>query len=191
MGAEIGGHAFSRGFHCLFSLLPVGRADISVFFSKLQGMEDAQGLVDASAEGQIVDHLMTDDTLAIDKEKPAQGDTGGEEDLIGAGNRFIEVGDQRISDIAYAAVVDMRLFPGKMGKGGIDGYTDELAVVLGKFPHRTVKGKNLRGADKGEIEGIKKQQDIFAAIIGQAKILFEGIVGHNCGGGEIRGWLGN
>jgi hypothetical protein len=78
-----------------------------------------------------------------------------------------------------------------MGKGGIDGDTDQLAVVFGKFTHCSVKGKNFRRADKGEVEGIKKQQDIFAAIIGQAKILLEGIVGHYRGGGEIRGRMGN
>ncbi len=40
MGSEICGHTFGRRFHGFLALFPVGGADITMLFGKLQGMEN-------------------------------------------------------------------------------------------------------------------------------------------------------
>ncbi len=111
MGSEICGHTLSRRFHSLVAFFPVGGADIPIFFGKLQGMENPQGLIDTSSERQIVYHLMADNALTIDEKEPAQCYTDVKQYFIGFGNRLVEVGNQRILNITDAAVINFGLFP--------------------------------------------------------------------------------
>jgi hypothetical protein len=63
--------------------------------------------------------------------------------------------------------------------------------VFGKFAVGPIKGEYLRGADKSEIEGVEKEQNVFSPKRGEGEVIFKGIVGHDCSGGKVRGWLGN
>jgi len=53
--AEVFGDTFGRGFHGVFALAPVGRANLAVLFCELQGIEQPHCFVDAASQGQVVD----------------------------------------------------------------------------------------------------------------------------------------
>ena len=69
---EIFAAALRVGLDRAAALLPVGRADLAVLFEELQGVDHAQGFVDAAAERQVVDHLMADDAFLVDQEQAAR-----------------------------------------------------------------------------------------------------------------------
>ncbi len=53
---------------CLFAFLPLSRAHFAVLFVELQGINHAQHLVDVATQRQIVDNLVTNDTVLVDQE---------------------------------------------------------------------------------------------------------------------------
>ena len=74
MVGQVRGDAVRGGFHGVFALFPVGRADLAVFFGELEGFEDAQGFVDVSSEREVVDEGVSDNAFLVDKEEAAKGD---------------------------------------------------------------------------------------------------------------------
>ena len=50
----------------LLSFFPVGWANFAVGFKELKGLDHAERFVDAAAERQVVDDLMTNDTGFVD-----------------------------------------------------------------------------------------------------------------------------
>jgi len=95
--------ALRVGLHRRVSRLPASRAHlVRVGLHVLHRLQDAQGLVDAAAEGQVVDGGVLDDTLAVDQEEAAQGDAVGREDAVGLADLLLEVGDERVGEVAEA-----------------------------------------------------------------------------------------
>jgi hypothetical protein len=136
---EIIGNTGGGRFHGLFAFFPVGRADVSMFFMELEGVDHAQGFVGIAPQGQIVDYRMANNAVPIDEKGAAQGYARFEQDAVSAGNAFVEIGHQRILDITDAALFDRGVFPGPVGKLRVyrDAYdftifTLKEAVILSK-----------------------------------------------------------
>ena len=57
--------------HGLFPLVPAQRADLTVFFKVLQGIHDANGLVNAATQRHIIHQHVANNTLLVDEEQAA------------------------------------------------------------------------------------------------------------------------
>ncbi|MBF8270952.1 MAG: signal peptide protein [Magnetococcales bacterium] len=167
MGCEILGYSVDGRFHGGFVLVPAGGADIAVDFGELKGIHHAQHFVDVAPQRQVVDHLMAHDARFVDEEGTPQSDTWSEVKVVVFGDVFGNVGDERILDIADAAVLDRGVFPGQVGEVGVNGDADDFNVAAFELLEAVVEGNDLGGADKGEIEGIKKENDVLAFKAGQ------------------------
>ena len=52
--------------------LPAGGADLAVLVGELEGLDKAQGLVHAAADGAVVDGDLAQDALVVDDEEAAE-----------------------------------------------------------------------------------------------------------------------
>ena len=80
--------------------------------------------------------------------------------------------------------------PGQVGELGVDRDGKQFAVTLFELVQLFVEGQDLRRADKGEVQRIEQQVDVFTLIAGEGQRC-KAVVGHDGIGGEIRGLLGN
>jgi hypothetical protein len=133
---------------------------------------------------------VADDALGVYQKQTAQRDRLTEEDTVFPGDALVQIGDQRILDIADAAVFQLGVLPGQVGELGIHGNANHLGVAFLELVQFLVEGQNLGRADKGEIQGIEKQYDIFPLEAGESN-LSERIVRQNGIGGEIGCFLGD
>ena len=67
----------------------------------LQRLQHPQRLVDRPAERQVVDRRVLHDALAVDDEEPAERDAVGAEDAEGLGDLLLEVGHERVGEVAW------------------------------------------------------------------------------------------
>src|SRR5689334_15629537 len=81
-------------------LLPVRGTHLSVLLGELQRLHHTEGLVDAAPERQVVHDLMAHDAFGIDQEETAERDAIRQQDVVRARDVLLEVGDQRIRDVA-------------------------------------------------------------------------------------------
>ena len=68
MSRQVLGDTRCGSLHSGLALAPASRADFAMFFRELQSIDHPQHFVDVPSEGQVVDHLMTDNTLLVDQE---------------------------------------------------------------------------------------------------------------------------
>ena len=151
----------------------------------LEGLQQAQGLINTAADGQVVDGALHDHTIGIDDEQAAQGHTGVlVEDFVGAGDVLLQVSHQGVGDVAQATVLTVGLNPGQVGELAVHGHAQHFAVAAGELAVAVGEGGDLRRADEGEVEGVEEEHHVLAAVRGEGHLL-EFLI-HHSGGGEIR-----
>ena len=127
---QVGSHALGVGLHALLTLLPAGGADLAVLLVELQRVDEAQGLVDRAAEGQVVDGGLANQTGLVDEEGAAERDAVVEEDAVGLGDVLREVRNERVLDGADATVLDVDVSPGTVRVDAVDRDAEDLDATL-------------------------------------------------------------
>lgn len=167
---------------------PVSWANFAVLFDELQCFDHADGFANATAERQVVDNLVANDAFGVDEEQTAKGDAAAEQHVVSATDVFVQVGDQRILNVADAAFVARHVAPSQVTEVTIDRATEKLDAQVGELLVAVRKCDDLRRADECEIQRIKEQQYILTTVIAQANFL-ERTVGHDCLCFEFRCFL--
>ncbi len=100
--------------HCLLAWCPVSRTDlIRVGLHVLECLKHTQSLVNIPADRQVVDCGVHDHTLRVDNEQSTQGYAFCVvENVVSSGDFLLQVRNQRIVDIADAALISCCLNPG-------------------------------------------------------------------------------
>jgi hypothetical protein len=153
--------------------MPVGWTDFAVDFKVLERVEHAQRLIDAAPDGQVIDEFMADKSFAVNQEQAAQGHraVGGQHAVV-SGDLFGEIGNEWVVEAAEATQFAGRVDPGKMGVLAVHRNPQHDGVALFELLDLVVKRNDLGRADKGEVERIEIQHDVFfAAISAQVDIL--------------------
>lgn len=161
IGGKVLEAALGVGLHGLATLLPASRADLAVLFGELEGLDKADGLLDVAADGEIVDGDLSEDTLGVDDEEAAQGntlvlnqDTVAARDLVGL------VGDERKLQVRTKATLLARLLnPGEVGEVRVGRNTEDGGVDGAETVKRVVVLDDLGRADKGEVHGVEEEDD--------------------------------
>ena len=175
--------------HGLLARSPVSGANlIGMGLHVLEGLQNAQGLINVAAHGQVVDGGVHDHTIGIDDEQAAKGDAFCVvQNVVGGCDLFLEVSNQGIVDVAQAALVTRGLDPGQVAELAVDGNAEHLGVLAREIRVAVAERGDFRRADEGEIERVEEQNHVLAAVLRQADLL-EFLV-HHGGGSEIRGLL--
>ncbi len=64
---------FGISHHALTARLPICRTHFSMLIDELNGLQDAQGLINIASNGQVIDGRMTKDPLVIDDKETTEG----------------------------------------------------------------------------------------------------------------------
>ena len=64
--------AFMIRFHCFLAGTPVSRTDFTMFIGELESLDKSEGFIDISADREIIDGDLTQDSFAVDDEKSTE-----------------------------------------------------------------------------------------------------------------------
>lgn len=156
-----------------------------MLFRKLKGVNHPQHLVDIAAKRQVVYDLMPDIALAVDKERATQSDRIAGQDVVIARDTLGKVRHERVLYVSDSALLDRRVLPGEMGEVGIDRATDDLDAFLRELSQTVIESDDLGGTYKGEIQRIKEEDHVFAAIVRQLEVLIDAVIRHDGGSREV------
>lgn len=196
-GLENGGVLFGKitrdtfvgGGHGIVAFLPVHGADFAVLFKVLEGIDDTQALLDRAAQWHVVNDLVADESIAVDKEKSAVGDhftfngevsffvvgvfTG--KHVVVVGDGFIGIGNERVVDTLDASFVFWGLEPCPVGKLGIGRAADDGNVAFFKLSDFLLEAVQFCGADEGEILRVEKEDNVFLTdVLLEAEVFDDG-----------------
>lgn len=131
------------------TLLPVGRADLTVLVGELEGLDDTDGLLDGAADGEVVDVHGTEGALGVDEEGATESDALLlEENTVGLRDRVVAVREEAEVEVgAKAALLAGGLRPGEVGELGVGREGNDLGVDGLELLEGVVEGEDLRGAD--------------------------------------------
>jgi hypothetical protein len=83
-----------RGVDGVGALLPASWADLAVLVGELECLDDSDGLLDRSANGQVMNVRGSERTLGVDEEGASESNTLVlEEDTVSLGNGVRSVGE--------------------------------------------------------------------------------------------------
>lgn len=160
--------ALGVGLHGGRSGRPVRRANLAVLVRKLEGLDEAQHLVDRAPDGQVVDGLLAEGAVGGDDEQAAERDAGVaallDQHLVVARDLLGQVGEQRVAGAAQAALVAGRVDPREVREVRVDGAADDLAVEGLELGDAVAEGDDLGGADEGEVKGVEEEDEVLAAL---------------------------
>jgi hypothetical protein len=89
---------------------------------ELEGLDEADGLLDRAADGQVVDGDLAEGALRVDDEEAAKGDALVlEKDAVVAGDLVRLVGEERELEVRAEAA----LFAGQVGPGNCLAVLDQ------------------------------------------------------------------
>ena len=141
--------------------LPVGGEYFAKLLEVCQGIDHADGFIDASAQRRVVDEHVLQDALLVDQEQAVQGKTGVGEDAVIGADFLGQIGDERVLESTESAFATRLGDPGQVRVLAVDGRTEYLGVVLLKFGNLIAEGDDLRRAHKSKIERIEEEQTFF------------------------------
>ena len=154
----------------------------------LEGLDEADELINVAADGEVVHGDLADVLLGVNDEGAAESNAVVEEDTVVGGDLLLEVRDEGDGHLAEAALLAGLHGPGKVGELRVDGAADDLAVELVELGNAVGELDDLGGADEGEVEGVEEEDEPLALVVIKGDGL-EGAVGHAGGGREGGGGL--
>ena len=158
--------------HSLLARLPVSGADLTVLIDMLESLNEAEGLLRATANGQIIDARVAQITGLVDNESATEGDsTIRREHTVVLRNLLGQVGQHGDVHVTEATSRTRLLGVLHVREVGVDRAGDELAVGIMEMLGGVVEGADLRGAHEGEIERIEEEHDVLAGVVSQLDLL--------------------
>jgi 4-hydroxy-3-polyprenylbenzoate decarboxylase len=163
----------------------------------LEGIDDAECLVDAAAERKVVHEFVPDDPVLVDQVKAAERDhlAGSSkvavvieaeltiEDAVSGSDDLVGVGEERVGDALDAALIFGNLEPAPVRLFGVRGACDQFNVPFFEFGEFFLKRVEFRGADEGEILRVKKQDHVFFSVELLEIVVLNDLVAFNHRGG--------
>mmetsp|Transcript_2043 Transcript_2043/g.6541 ORF Transcript_2043/g.6541 Transcript_2043/m.6541 type:complete len:263 (-) Transcript_2043:49-837(-) len=178
--------SFRIRLHGDITRLPARRADfVGVVLNVLQRLEHAKSFIDGATEGEVVDGGVLDDTFAINDEQTTQSDTFFVQHVIRFSDFTLQVGHERVLQVAQTAIVAVGLQPRQVRELGVDRAAKNFGVDGGELFVAIGKRGDFRRAHKGEIERVEEEHDVLASVIAQLERLDELLVKDGVGG-EVR-----
>jgi len=175
VAAEVVGDSFVVGGHGGVAFLPIHGADFTVLFEMLEGVDDAEAFLDGASEGHVVDDLVAHPALKVDKEETAVGDEFSFdediafvvdyfltcEDVVGFGDCFVNISDERIGDALNTAFVLGGVKPCPVREFGVRGAADDGNIAGFELGDLFLESVELGGTDEGKVLGVEEEDDVF------------------------------
>jgi len=135
--------------------VPVGRAHLSVLLDELEGLDEAQDLVDGSPNGQVIDGVLAQDAIGIDDEGASQGDAFlVQQHIVVGGDLLGQVGEEWVVQLAHSAILAVHIAPGQMAEMGVYGHAQNLGIDVLELLDPLAKCNDFRGTNECAAKGI-------------------------------------
>ncbi|KAH0533538.1 hypothetical protein FGG08_007682, partial [Glutinoglossum americanum] len=139
----------------------------------------------------IVDDRGADHAFGVDQEQAAQRDAGVlDQYAVITGDRLVEVGHERVAQVAQTAVLARGVAPGEVGELAVDRHADDFRAEGVEILDAIAEGDDFGRADEGEVEGVEEQRDPLALVVAELDFL-DGAVGEDRLGLEVGGFFLN
>ena len=155
-----------RGLHSGSTRGPGGGADFAVLVRVLEGLDEAEGFLDITADGEVTDRDVSHDTLVINDVGGTEGDTSIitvlNEAAVLLGDLLGNIGDHGNIHLAETTLLAVLLGVLHVSELGVDGCTDDLSTNLSESLGSIRVLDDLSGAHESEVKGPEEQDDILA-----------------------------
>ena len=159
LGIVTGGHGGLSGF-------PGSGADFTVDVSVLESLNKTEGLVNVTADGEVVHGDVAEDTLIIDDVGSAESNArvGAlfDEAAVVLGDLVGQVGKEGHLHGSNTTLSARLLGVFHMGEMAVDGATNDLGTDLLEFRSLVGELADLSGAHEGEVEGPEEEDGVLA-----------------------------
>jgi len=176
----------------LSTRFPLSRADFTVFFHELEGLDESKVLIDVSSDREIIDGNVSDDSMRIDEESTSVSSTLSitvlNEDTVVSANLLGHISQQRNGHVTKSTLFSGLLAPFSMDKLRISRAANNFSVDLAESFSGVVETNDFSRAYKGEVEWVEEQKNPFSLVLFKGdsfNTIFPG------GGGESRSWFTN
>lgn len=188
---QVGCDTFCSRCHARLARSPTGRTNLTAGLEEIHGVEQAQNLVNATAERKIVHHLDHYGAIFSNKEGSAHSESGFlVKDIVGVGHAAIFIAKQWVFHRTNATLVDGGFAPLGVSFCVVNGDTQNLGAALIELIHTMVKSDQFRRSDESEILRVEEEDDVLALVIRQGNLLGRAVF-HDRSGREIgRGFIG-
>mmetsp|Transcript_44705 Transcript_44705/g.74304 ORF Transcript_44705/g.74304 Transcript_44705/m.74304 type:complete len:292 (+) Transcript_44705:539-1414(+) len=155
---KVGQAPFRVRDHGLLPGFPVGWAHLAVFGHKLEGLQQAEGLVHRAAHGQVVHRDLLQHALGVDQEQPAErnADVFQQHAVIGR-DGLGHVRHDGDLHVPQPAALPGGADPGQVRFLRVRAQGQDLGVQGLEARSGVREGDDLRGADKSEVLWVKEQ----------------------------------
>lgn len=156
---EVGQRLLGLGSHGSITLLPVGRADLAKLVGELEGVNETEGLVDGTANGEVVDGDLGELVMnhisdwnadlaellgGVNDEETTEGNTILlDKDAIVLSNLVGLVAQQGPVDGTETTVPPWGIGPREESVLGVDGAEENLGTTLAELLDSVGEGNNL------------------------------------------------
>lgn len=155
-----------RGLHGGSTWGPGGGADFAVLVRVLEGLDEAEGFLDITADGEVTDRDVSHDTFVINDVGGTEGDTSIitvlNEAAVLLGDLLGNISDHGDVHLAETTLLAVLLGVLHVSELGVDGGTDDLSTNLSESLGSVRVLNDLSGAHESEVEGPEEQDDILA-----------------------------
>ena len=132
---------------------------------ELEGLDESQRLVDISANGEVSDAHVAQDTLSVNNVCGSVGNTAisitvGDEAAIVSGDLFVQVGDHRDLHGSKTSLFPRLLGVGLVSEVRIDRTSDNLSVACFELRRGIGELADFSGAHEGEIKGPEEKDRV-------------------------------
>lgn len=162
--------SFDIRLHDIIRLLrcPAAWDNVTGLISILEGLDKAHALLEAAANGQVVDGDVADDAFVRDDEHGTQGDAGIRKKDT---ELFSQLAALISKEVAFA-VADTTFFPVlhgpcKVRELRIAGTNQDFTVVLLQFSGSVAEVDDLRGTNESEVQRIEEDNEVLTFVVGQ------------------------
>ena len=128
----------------------------------LDCLQCADGLVNVTADGCVVDGGVLNDTSLINDEGTTDCDTLLVLYAVSLHDLVLQVRDQGVLEVPNTALLAVCLDPSQVGELGVNRDTEDLTVKVYEFLVAVREGCDLRWADECEVQGVEKEDNVFA-----------------------------
>lgn len=154
------------GDHGSLSGFPSGGADFTMFVSVHEGLDESQGLINVTSNGEVRDGGVSESTLTVDNVSGTECDalvlTFSDQRAVCASDGLGHVGDHGDHHLAKTALRSGLLGVLHVGEVGVDGASDDLSADLLELRGSVTEITDLSGAHKGEVEGPEEQDGVLS-----------------------------
>ena len=152
------------GDHSSLARGPLSGANLTVLISELEGLDESEGLLDVSANGEIVDGELSESSLLVDDVSSSVSNTGiltvFNKAAVVTGNLFGQV--RHHGDVHGSESTGLTVLLGvlSVGEVRVDGDTNNLGTNFLELLSLVGELADFGGAHEGEVKGPEEENNV-------------------------------